>query len=110
MQYTKKKPKVYKLEANATGMSMVKNPQNFSLIWRNIQSQIHSIIINQNVITNQTEINKQILSFYQSFFSRKLQIQTDKTKAYLANIPLPKPINDKHSVVKVFYLKMIQIT
>ena len=30
MQYTKKKPKVYKLEANATGMSMVKNPQNFS--------------------------------------------------------------------------------
>ena len=30
MQYTKKKPKVYKLEANATGMNMVKNPQNFS--------------------------------------------------------------------------------
>ena len=36
-----------------------------------IQSQIHSVIINQDEITDQAEINKQIFSFYQFLFSRK---------------------------------------
>ena len=35
---------------------------------RAIQSQIHSVIINQDEITDQDEINKQIFSFYQSLF------------------------------------------
>ena len=34
--------------------------------------------------------NKQIFSFYQSLFSRQVQVQTDKIDAYLDNIPLPK--------------------
>ena len=33
---------------------------------------------------------KQIFSFYQSLFSRQVQVQTDKIDAYLDNIPLPK--------------------
>ena len=41
-----------------------------------IQSQIHSVIMNQDEITDQTEINKQIFSFYQSLFLCKIQNQT----------------------------------
>ena len=58
-----------------------------------IQSQIHSVIINQDEITDQAEINKQIFSFYQSLFSRKVQNQADK--AYLEHIPLPKLTNEQ---------------
>ena len=57
---------------------------------RAIQSRIHSVIINQDKITDQDKINKQIFSFYQSLFSRKVQFQTDIIEAYLDNIPLPK--------------------
>ena len=45
---------------------------------RAIQSQIHFVIINQDEITDQAEINKQVFSFYQSLFSRKVQNQADK--------------------------------
>ena len=62
---------------------------------RAIQIQIHSVIINQDEITDQDEINKQILSFYQPLFLRKVQNQTDKTEAYLKLIPLPKLINEQ---------------
>ena len=59
---------------------------------RAIQSQIHSLIINQDEITDQDEINKQIFSFYQYLFSRKVQNQTDKTEnSYLyLNLPMNK--------------------
>ena len=63
--------------------------------YRAIQSQIHSVIINQDEITDQDEINKQIFSFYQSLFSRQVQVQTDKIDAYLDNIPLPKLTNEQ---------------
>ena len=60
---------------------------------RAIQSQIHSAIINQDENTDQDEINKQIFSFYQSLFSRQVQVQID---AYLDNnIPLPKLTNEQ---------------
>ena len=62
---------------------------------RAIQSQIHSVIINQDEIIDQHEINKQIFSFYQSLFLRKVQFQTDITEAYLENIPLPKLPNEE---------------
>ena len=62
---------------------------------RAIQSQIHSVIINQNEITDQDEINKRIFSFYQSLFSRQVQVQTDKIDAYLDNILLPKLTNEQ---------------
>ena len=39
---------------------------------REIQSQIHSLLVNQDEITDQDEKNKQILSFYQSLFSREV--------------------------------------
>ena len=55
-----------------------------------IQSQIHSVFINQNEITDQDEIDKQVFSFYQSLFSRKIQFQTNKLETYLENISLPK--------------------
>ena len=65
MQYTK-------LEVNATSMSMVKKATKFFLDLekhREIQSQIHSVIINQDVITDQTDINK-MFSFLSLFISR----------------------------------------
>ena len=61
-------------------MSMVQNPLNFFLNLekhRAIQSQIHSVVINQDEITDQDKKNKQIFSFYQSLLSRKVQFQTD---------------------------------
>ena len=45
---------------------------------RAMQSQIHSVIINQDEITDQDEINKPIFSFYQSLSSRKVLNQTDR--------------------------------
>ena len=62
---------------------------------RAIHSQIHSVIIKQDEIADQAEINKQIFSFYQSLFLRKVQNQTDKIEAYLEHIPLPKLINEE---------------
>ena len=57
---------------------------------RAIESQIHLVIINQDEITDQEEINKQIFSFYQFLFSRKVQNQTDKIEACLELVTLPK--------------------
>ena len=62
---------------------------------RAIQSQIHSVIINQDEITDQDEINKQIFSFYQSLLSRKVQFQTDIIDVYLDKILLPKLTNEQ---------------
>ena len=62
---------------------------------REIQIQIHSVLVNQDEITDQDEINKQILSFYQSLFSRKVQNQTDKIEACLELMPLPKLTNEQ---------------
>ena len=62
---------------------------------RAIQSQIHSDIINQDEITDQAEINKQIFSFYQPLFSLKIQNQADKIEAYLEHILLPKLTNEQ---------------
>ena len=60
---------------------------------RAIQSQTHLVIINQDEITNEDEINRQVYSFYQSLFSRKVQNHTDKIEAYLEFIYLPKLTN-----------------
>ena len=62
---------------------------------RAIQSQIHSVIINQDGITDQNKIHKQIFYFYRSFFLRKVQNQTDELEAYLKLIPLPKRTNEQ---------------
>ena len=62
---------------------------------RAIQSQRHSIIINQDEITDQNKINKQIFCFCQYLFLRKVQFQTGIIKAYLDNIPLPKLTNEQ---------------
>ena len=62
---------------------------------RAIQSQIHSVIINQDGITDQNKIHKQMFYFYQSFFLRKVQNQTDELEAYLKLIPLPKLTNEQ---------------
>ena len=75
---------------------MVKNPLLFFLIWKNMKSKIRYILsINQNEITDQDEINKQIFSLYQSLFSRKVQFQTEKIETYLENILLPKLTNEQ---------------
>ena len=39
-----------------------------------IQTQIHSVIMNQDEITGKAEINKQIFSFFQCLFSHNVQI------------------------------------
>ena len=57
---------------------------------RAVRSQIHSVIINQDGITDQNKIQKKIFYFYQSFFLGKVQNQTDELEAYLELIPLPK--------------------
>ena len=63
--------------------------------YRAVQSQIHSVIINQDEITDQDEMNKQIFYFYQSLFSRKVQFCPDKIEAHLERIPLPKLTNEQ---------------
>ena len=55
-----------------------------------MQSKVKYILF-----TDQVEVNKQIFSFYQSLFSRKVQFQTDIIEAYLENIPLPKLTNEQ---------------
>ena len=58
---------------------MVKNPLNFFENLekhRAIQSQTHSAIINQDEITDQDKIYKQIFSFYQSLFSRESSVSS----------------------------------
>ena len=60
-----------------------------------IQSQIRSLFNNRDEITDQDKIDKQIFSFYQSLFSRKVQYQTDIIEACLENIPLPKLNNEQ---------------
>ena len=79
-------------------MSTSKNPLIF---FKNLEkhcvihSQIYSVIINQDEITDQDEINKQTFSFYQSLFSRKVQFQTEIIEAYLENLPLPRLTNEQ---------------
>ena len=51
--------------------------------------------INEDEIADQDKKNKQILSFYQSLFPRKVQNQTDKIEAYLELIPLGKLTNEQ---------------
>ena len=57
---------------------------------RAIRSQIHSVIINQDGITDHNKIQKKTFYFYQFFFLRKVQNQSDELEAYLELIPLPK--------------------
>ena len=61
---------------------------------RAIQSQIHSVIINQDEITDQDEINKQIIS-YQSLFSLQVQNHPGIIVAFLELVPLPKLTNEQ---------------
>ena len=56
---------------------------------------MHLVIINQDEITDQNEINKQIFCFHQSLFSTKVQNQTDQIEAYLELIPLLKLNNEQ---------------
>ena len=56
---------------------------------------MRSLFINRDEIIYQDKIDKQIFSFYQSLFSRKVQYQTDIIEAYLENIPLPKLNNEQ---------------
>ena len=65
---------------------------------RAIENQIRYVIINQDEITDQDEIIKEIISFYQSLFSRKVQLHTDKIDPYLENIPLPKLTIEQKSI------------
>ena len=79
-------------------MSMVKNPLHLFVNLEKdqaYQSQMHFVIINQDEITDQAKINKQMLYFYQSLFLLKVQIHTGKIKPYLENKPLSKFTNEK---------------
>ena len=62
---------------------------------RATQSQIHSIVINQDKITDQAEIIKQLFSFNWSLLLRKVQIQANKVEPYLENAILPKLTNEQ---------------
>ena len=62
---------------------------------RATQSQIHSIVINQDKITDQAEIIKQLFSFNWSLLLRKVQIQANKVEPYLKNAILPKLTNEQ---------------
>ena len=61
---------------------------------RAIQSQINSVIINQDEITDQDEINKQIIS-YQSLFSLQVQNHPGIIVAFLELVPLRKLTNEQ---------------
>ena len=62
---------------------------------RATQSQIHSLVINQDKITDQAEIIKQLFSFNRSLLLRKVQIQANKIEPYLKNTILPKLTNEQ---------------
>ena len=94
----KRKAKDIRIRSKCTRYEHGEKSTNFFLNLekhRAIQSQIHSVIINEGEITDQDKINKQIFSFYQSLFSRQVQVQTGKIDAYLDNIPLPKLTNEQ---------------
>ena len=93
-----KKAKGIKIRSKCNWYELSEKSTKFFLNWekyRGIQSQIHSIVINQGEITDQDEINKQIFYFYQSLFSRKVQNQTDQIEAYLELIPFAKLTNEQ---------------
>ena len=84
MKSTKKKALGIKIRSKCNWYEPGEKSTNFFLNLerhRAIQSQIHSVIINQDEITDQNEINKQIFIFNQSLFSRKVQFQTDIIEA-----------------------------
>ena len=62
---------------------------------RATQSQIHSLVINQDKITDQAEIIKQLFSFNRFLLLRKVQIQANKIEPYLKNTILPKLTNEQ---------------
>ena len=89
MQDTKKKAKGIEIRSKCNWYELGEKSTRFFVnleIHCAIQSQIHSVIISQHEITDQGEINKYILSFYQYSFSRKVQNETDNTEVYLEHI------------------------
>ena len=89
MQDTKKKAKGIKIRSKCNWYELGEKSTRFFVnlkMHRAIQSQLNFVIINQHEITDQAEINKCILSFYQSLLSREVQNEADKTEAYLEHI------------------------
>ena len=94
----KKKQNGIKIRSKCNGYELGEKPTKFFLNlekYCTIQCQVHSVIINQDDVTDQSEINKQIFFFYQPLFLHKVQNQTFKIETYLENIPLPKLTNEQ---------------
>ena len=58
-----------------------------------IQNQVKSLIVNDEVVKEQTDINKNLYAFYQKLFSKNNDISRQKVLQFLQDKNLPK-LND----------------
>ena len=56
---------------------------------RAIQGQVRTIVSNEKEITDESEINAHIASFYESLFKEKLSFKNENLIQYLENISMP---------------------
>ena len=60
-----------------------------------IQDQMKSSVVNDEVVKEQTEINKDLNSFHEKLFSKNNDISRQKVLQYLQEKNLPKLNNDQ---------------
>ena len=60
-----------------------------------IQNQIKTLVVNDEVVKEQTEINKTLYSFDQNLFSRNSNISRQKILQYLQDKSVPKLNNNQ---------------
>ena len=90
-----RKLRVLELGASATSTKKEKKSTRFLLnleIRNAIQNQVKSLVVNDEVVKEQIDINKNLYSFYQKLFSKN-NIFTWKVLQYLQDKNLPK-LND----------------
>ena len=56
---------------------------------RTIQGQFRTIVSNEKEITDESEINAHIASFYESLFKEKLSFKNENLTQYLENVSMP---------------------
>ena len=88
--------RVLELGASATSTKEEKKSTRFFLnleIRNVIENQVKSLVVNDEVVKEQIDINKNLYSFYQKLFSKNNNISKWKVLQYLQHKSLPK-LND----------------
>ena len=61
-----------------------------------IQNQIKSLAVNDEIVKEQTDINKNLYSFYQKLFSKNNDVSRQKVLQYLQEKTHPKLNDDRY--------------